>query len=520
MNRIGKSFTLFLFIWCSCQTTQASVYINPSEYGIKESKSAIDNYNILLKCHQDAVRLDKKICYEGIDSIEIEIPKGAKGIPLVRYTDFGNTKFIVLNKTKDISLFFLKGEVFDVQVSSSDIDNGNFKDYPVLRKGSNVLVISDDSLWVKQRKGYNYGATRRDILLLKGGVSQNRTIKEYDNPYSSPKCQYFPVCNNKTIIKNITLDRRDGSTHKTFLFELEYLNDIELSKVIINTPTDNTLFGDAAIQIHNCVDVVLNDITINDTYSQLDKYGYGVSIGNVFNLKVNRMHARAKWGIFGTNCINKTLLTNCDINRFDIHFYGRNVTARKCNFVNLQNAFSSFYGLLLFEKCIFHEFTPVEMKSSYNAYTPYDIVWRHCDFFLDSNNNRLLSLSNLEAAHNPRNELSRKCLPNINIYKCNIYLDPKVTKWMIVDLGKVRYMSSLDYLSNIIINGLVVYNNESKSSFDIFSGDVSTSNRVSVIGRNVYVKEKNRKIRYKMDNTVCGKNIDIKINGEGVPRLE
>lgn len=515
MIRIGKTVTLFLCFWCMCHISHAASYINPLEYGIKESGSAIESYNILLKCHQEAIRLNKDICYKGIDSIEIEIPKGAKGIPLARNTDFGNTKIIVLNRIKNISLFYLKGNVYDIQVSSSNIDKGVFKDYPSLRSGSNILIISDDSLWVKQRKGYNYGATRRDILLLKDGIAQNRTIKEYNNTYSLPQCQYFPATSNKTVIKNIVLVRNKESTQKTFLFDLEFLNDIEISNIIIKTPTDNTLYGDAVIQIHNCVNVLLDNIKIYETYFQMDKFGYGVSMGNVYNLKVNRMYARAKWGVFGTNSINETTLTNCDINRFDIHCYGRNVTARKCNFVNLQNSFSSIYGVLLFDKCTFHSFTPVEMKSSYNAYTPYDIIWNHCDFYLDRNNNRLLSLSNLEAAHNPRNELNRKCLPNIVIYKCNVYLDSKVNKWNIVDLGKVRYKSPLNYISRIYINGLVIHENENSSSFDVFSEDVATTNKVSVIGKKVFVNNNRKKTKYRsLDDIVCGRNMEITINGK------
>ena len=92
MIRIAKSILAILLFWGGCQNSRAAAYINPLEYGIRESKSAIDNYNILLKCHQDAIRLNKDICYKGIDSIELEIPIGAKGIPLAQNTDFGNTK--------------------------------------------------------------------------------------------------------------------------------------------------------------------------------------------------------------------------------------------------------------------------------------------------------------------------------------------------------------------------------------------------------------------------------------------
>lgn len=521
MIRIAKSILAILLFWGGCQNSRAAAYINPLEYGIRESKSAIDNYNILLKCHQDAIRLNKDICYKGIDSIELEIPIGAKGIPLAQNTDFGNTKLIVLNRTKNISLFYLKGDIFNIKVSGSDIDKGDFTNYPLLRRGKKVLVISDDSLWVQKRNGYDYGAIRRDILLLKGGVSQNRTIKEYDNPYSSPKCLFFYANDHKTIIKNIILERRKESTQKTFLIDLEYINDIELSNVIIKTPSNSTLFGDAVIQIHNCINVLLDNIKIFETYSQADKFGYGVSIGNVYNLKVNRMYARAKWGVFGTNSLSETTLTNCDINRFDIHCYGRNVTARNCNFVNLQNSFSSIYGVLLFDRCTFRDFIPVDMKSSYNAYTSYDIIWRHCDFYLNSNNNRLLSLSNLEETQNPRNELSRKCLPNIEIYKCNIYLDSTVSKWRIVDLGRVRYKLPLDYVSKININRLVVFENESHSSFDVFSDAVYTTNKVNVIGKKVFVNKNRRRTKYIIDNTIfCGKNMDITINGIKVSAID
>ena len=223
------------------------------------------------------------------------------------------------------------------------------------------------------------------------------------------------------MFKNLKFVRTDKSKHKTFLLAVENQANVELSNIHIITPESNKN-DDAAIQITNSAMVELNDITIEGTYSQKNKWGYGVKLDNIYDLRIDRMYARANWGVFGTNNINKATLRNCDINRFDIHCYGRDVRCYNCKFTDLYNQFSSVYGDVYFENCTFTNFIPMLIESSYNAYTPFDLTFKSCTFNLTASKNYLMTLSGLEAAHNSRPELSRKALPNITIKNCTVNL--------------------------------------------------------------------------------------------------
>ena len=102
------------------------------------------------------------------------------------------------------------------------------------------------------------------------------------------------------------------------------------------------------MHIVNCVALRLKNVTISGTYSFERKVGYGVYLNNVNGLIVENMFARSKWGIFGTHNLQNVRLEKCDINRFDIHTYGRDVKAVDCKFSSLYNQFSSVYGTIVF----------------------------------------------------------------------------------------------------------------------------------------------------------------------------
>ena len=73
--------------------------------------------------------------------------------------------------------------------------------------------------------------------------------------------------------------------------------------------------------------------------------------------------------MFGNNNINTALIENSEINRFDIHCYGRDISFKDVVFVNLYNQFSSTFGTIRFDRCTFRHFTPVLYEASYNSYT-------------------------------------------------------------------------------------------------------------------------------------------------------
>ena len=338
--------------------------ISPLDFGINEANNGIERYWVIYKTHIAAKEKDAIVDYKGLRVIEIEIPKDALPIPLSSKTYFRGIELRVLNNKKDLFLFEMSRPDRDVIINKEDIDKGEFRLSNELKKGDYLLSLEDETPWVRQRKGYNYGHTRKDILLVHNGIAKNTPISNYNNQDTKVKASYCSIITSQKLIKGLHFYRLSGSTRKTKLLNLENVYNVSINDIEIHTPHSD-IFGDYAIRLENCCKVIFSDITIDGTYSAKDNYGYGISMNNVYDVTFTKLRGTAEWGIFGNNNVNKVTLINCDLNRFDIHCYGKDIYMKKCVFRDLYNQFSSIKGEVVFDRCEFHNFIPFLFEYSY-----------------------------------------------------------------------------------------------------------------------------------------------------------
>lgn len=460
--------------------------ISPQSYGLSEATTGIERFKVLERCHKDAVKKNAPISYSGIKSLDIEIPSDAASIPLPDNVFFAGVQLNVLNTQKNMTLFTRTNSAIQIKTSASSIDQGRFKNESELRNGQYLLIINDETPWVENRNGYDYGATRKDVLVVENGMAMNHPVYSYSNSPSYAKTTAVQI-GAPLSYSNLNLSRDARSTKMTYLFSISNAYDVTLSNISITTPQDNELYGDAAIQIKDCAKVNISDIVINGTYSLTNKFGYGINLENVAMFSGERIFARTRWGVFGSNNVNGATLRDCDINRFDIHCYGKEVKCYNCKFADMYNQFSSVFGEVYFEKCMFTNYIPVLIEPSYNAYTPFDLSFKSCVFNLTGKKNYLMTLSGLEVAHNSRPELFRKSLPNITIKKCTVNLADDVKEWYIVNTGKVTYKEPLDYISKIEVIRLKINGNV---DYQVFSSDIKTTEPLKLIRKRVKMKNK------------------------------
>lgn len=451
--------------------------LGPLDYGITEAADPIERYEILQKCHQEAVTKDYAISYLGIDTLRLEIPNGAEPLPLTEAVDFAGVTIIVENNQKDCFLYMMRSQMSKVQVCGPEIDKGVF-DNGVFNDGSFLLVVEDEEPWCS-REGYDSSVKRKDAMIIINGRASSSPVSSYSTPVSKPVAKYRPINNKKILIKNLNFERSRNSSFETYCISVVNQVNVELNNIRITTPENKEKYADKAIYLENCVDVWLNDISIYGTYSLPRRYGYGICLMNITNLRINRMYGRGNWGVFGTHCLNNVVLKDCDINRFDIHSYGKDVKAIGCKFTDLYNQFSSIFGTIEFYKCLFKNFRPVLIESSYNAYTPFNLIWRKCTFFLDEKHNFLVTLYGVPAEYNNRPELRRKSLPNIRVQNCKVILSDDVKTWHLVETGGVKYQDSFDGIQQITIKGLKVKDSD-LVDFKLFSEEIETTNPVTV----------------------------------------
>lgn len=485
-SRFVKNFVfigLLLLMCCGNNTLKCNPAIktvNPTQFGLKKAKTGEERFYVLQRTHEEACRRGIGVSYAGIKDIYIVIPSNPKSIPLGSYTDFANVTFTVENKKKDFSLFLLSDSLTSVEVKGKEIDKHDFSRNPVLKKGNKLLVIEDMTPWVENRIGYNYGATREDIMIVKGGKCEHGPVQSYCTSASSPACSYREVdVSAKKIIKNTVFNRTKNSSHKTRFVTVKNQYNVELSNITINTPEGSGLYGDKAIHIINCSDVVFANIAINGTYSLPDRYGYGITLKNTYNVKFYNLYARGNWGVFGNNNVHRAFLKNCDINRFDIHCYGKDISFEDCSFVDLYNQFSSVYGLISFKNCTFTSFTPVLLGHSYNAYTEFDVRFEKCSFNLDKNHNSIVRFSGFTKQENSRPELKKKNLPNVTMIDCAVNMPKGLKKWYVYHTARAKeYEGSFGNVSKVVIEGLSSPKEGKK--MEIFSTNVKTVNKIKV----------------------------------------
>ena len=448
---------------------------------ITSNSNPIERFWILYNLHNYAIKTNSTIRYLNIDSLTIEIPEDAKSIPLNNGCDFHNLHLTVINKKKDFELFSLKSNTTPITLTCTQIDHSDFTDITSFNTGKKLLIIEDQSAWAKERIGYGYPHYRKDILLINNGISKDRPIQPYSDNYSHPKCQYINVSSMSVKIRDIEIIRSDDSSYKTICFSLDNQYKINLSNISIITP-ESELFGDEAIRIRNSYDISLSKIKINGTYSQKNKFGYGIGMDNVNHVIFSELKTESKWGIFGNNNCQKIIIDKSEINRFDIHCYGKDVLIKNTLFKNYRNQFGSFYGKIEFHNCTFQDFTPISIRDSYMLNTKFDIYMFNCRLEWNKQNIEIISVGESISNKNNRdyqqavewpnlfmkNNILISHLPNNNSSLC-IYVTTNKDK---INLNKKPFYNIKDlrlygFNKVTICNTLLDFDNS--SNFNIIS---------------------------------------------------
>lgn len=418
------------------------VKFNPLQYGLNKAKSGEERFWVLYKTHQLAKENNVEVSYDGIDSLEVEIPRGAPSIPLTSYTDFCGLVLTIGCNYDNYIMFEMTQDVSEIPINKVSVDKGSYKDYPELAKGLYLLHLTDENLWVKQRAGFDYGHQRMDVVLVKNGKAKSKTVFPYNNDETKLTARYCKVSPERKQFKNIVFRRKPGNAKVASLIVIDHQHNVELDNISILTPKD-TLYADQAIVVVNSCKINFNSIRIDGTYSRPDAYGYGITMNNVYDVTFNKLYGRSSWGIFGNNNINKVTLKDCDINRFDVHCYGRDIVCENCSFHDLYNQFSSMNGSVVFSKCSFYDFVPFQYETTYNAYTNFNLKFNNCTVYATKDKNYLIDargISGIESGE--RRELREQCYPNLVISGLTVHTENETKSYFIYNQGKNFFTKS------------------------------------------------------------------------------
>lgn len=400
--------------WGRGEGGEASV--SPLDYGLREATTGIGRYYALYNAHTDALYRGVEVSYAGIDTVHLELPTGWRSIPLARHTDFGGAVFYVTNHAHHGALFTMAQGATALEMDKAKVDGLDYRAIPELAEGWRLLVLNDKTPWT-ERRGFGYMQYRSDLIVVHDGQGLNAPVMPWGTEATQLKASYVAVDTAQKVFRNVTMHRTKGCSYRTTLINVGCQYNVLIEHVHVTTPKSK-MIADGIFSISNSARVTLRDIKVEGTYSgkgSANKYGYAFSLGNLYDSRFEYIDAWGNWGVFGSNNLNRTYLSHCDIDRFDIHCYGRDATLEECTLSGRQTLYTSFYGTARFEHCYFKDYVPVRVRSSYNAYTPFDIEIHNCTFELTPKHHYIVRINLLDTADNPRPELKEKCWPNLII---------------------------------------------------------------------------------------------------------
>jgi len=441
--------------------------ISPYNFGLREARDGIDRYWAMYNAHAEALAQGVEVSYAGIDTLDIELPSDFQTIPLGPYTDFSGLTLYVTNNVRHGTLFALDSPSEPVVLDKELVDGGDFRTVPALANGKKLLILDDLHPWT-ERIGYGYCIHRHDILLLHEGVAENAPIASWKTDSTKLQASVVELDMKQKVFRGLNMYRTEQSQYKTYCLHVNGQCNLLIEDVHVTTPKSR-MTGDGVFGISNSVNVTFRDVTVDGTYSGYGisrDYGYAFSLSNLWNTTFERVTADGNWGVFGTNNLSHTTLRDCDVNRFDIHCYGRDALLERCTLRQRQTQFSSMYGTVTFDSCRFIDCIPVRIRSSYNAYTPFDIEMRDCLFEVTSRHHSLVNVMLLDTATNSRPELAAKCWPNLKIENMTVVAPASVgTLNLYEPTGKVGELKKpVDYISDVIVNGLKVVRPNGKTA--------------------------------------------------------
>lgn len=428
--------------------------VSPFDYGLREATTGEERFQALYRAHVAALGLGVEVDYSDVGTVELVIPSGARSIPLTRNTDFKNTVFKVRNDAAKFFLFSMENVFSRISVNGTQIDAADYSSSSVLSRGLHILKIMDDKHWVDDREGFDHPHDRGDAVLVRDGVGSCTPVASYSTAATLINAEWCPADDSLKSFSNVTLIRDVASTQNCCLVAFRGQNNVLISNVTIQTPSYTGINGDTVIDVRYCTNVLCEDMVFNGLYCEEHASGYGLSFNVTWNTTFRRITSHNLWAAFGCNNMQDSFLEDSDVERFDIHCYGKNITIRNTTLTGKGLPCSSVYGTILCENVKFVDCYLYSMRADYNSYVPFDLVIRDCEYY-PTTQNGLINIGRLDMNINARPELARKCWPNLDIDGLDVHFPvaPSLFSFYLFPDSK-RYDQPIGYISSVKVRDM------------------------------------------------------------------
>lgn len=483
--------------------------LNPLMFGVGLSDAT--NYICLKKTYENARNIGRNVDWRGVPDFTIDVPANPSSIPLTEINDFCGVTITIKNTSARFALFrMVGGTQTDITINKSFLSDRNLNFSPTtLPTSACLLIVRDDNAWTYRTGSGDF--FRKDLIFLNNKKAYNTAIQTYNNSYSSPSCKYVQVSTSPKVIKNLNVVRVSASTYITIPFVVEECFNVTLENLSFETES-NTLVNDVVINLTNCHSCHLEKISMVGLFDYSGN-AYGINLENCAFITIRKFNEQNEnWGIMGTNNVNCLRLEDSNLNRLDLHCYGKNFYTKNCVFRDLYNQLTGGYGDFIFEECQFLLSIPYLSDGTFNAYTEFNLIFKNCEMKLAASNglnagNCLIYFNSFDATTNSRAELATKCLPNVLFQNCNVSCAGTMYMFKGIDASVTFHKTRKIAIDGMSVTGLA------KNPISISDAVISIANNVdlSVNGLDIIQVEDSSIVEesytYQVENSLNWHNI-------------
>lgn len=324
----------------------SKVYITPDDYGAVGD--GVTNDTVALKNMFDAantsgkpVIFPEKKRYVVDDSEEINIMVD---------TDFNFCEFIINQESNGSIFTIVDPDTAQFTITASNLTRRSVNDNRLYKKSftiqSPVLLGTTEGgapcyykgCFVTDQNG-NFTNTEF-VCTIQAGTYNIVNCQDADKPFIT--------------VKNgvVNYNQPNNTVSPTFISVLR--NNVTLEGFTIKGKYNNTNFGDEVFNCNNTSNVTFKNIAGNNPNGPGS--GYLVACYTSTNVVVDSVVTQGLYGTswfdFGSDEIANLVMKNCNMNRFDCHyFYQGNITVKNC--VLQLASWSIGNGTMTFEDCTF-----------------------------------------------------------------------------------------------------------------------------------------------------------------------
>ena len=179
--------------------------------------------------------------------------------------------------------------------------------------------------------------------------------------------QYRRTSIHRLIVSGLTV--REGAWNNQIIYNIQRCNVRVENVTVLPDYGSSALYRNTCelILFTDCSDCELDGFVSTGRPNDPGYSGYGLSIYGGADIRTRNMNGITGWGFTGTNRINGWHVTDCVLNRVDVHDSAHNVFVSNCELHDIGVVYGWGGGILSVRDCRLYNCAAVSVRSDYGG---------------------------------------------------------------------------------------------------------------------------------------------------------